>query len=201
MIKDILTHAAKYLGTPYVWGGESMSDGGFDCSGYVFNVLDDSGYKVARDTAQGYYNRFKNNEIKAVEAGALLFFGKSKSKITHVAIAASSTTMYESIGGMLNTKYNKGKGVTLSNISRRSDLIAICTVEKQTTAESYYPKYTGASTKLDHMLYCVGAPYGSVKKRTALANVNGIENYSGTYDQNIKLIKLVKAGLLRRFNI
>ena len=196
MIRDILANAAKYIGTPYVWGGESDSEGGFDCSGYVFNVLRDSGYKVPRTTAQGYYNRFKDNEIKAVEAGALLFFGKSKQNITHVAIAVDNLGMYESIGGRLNTKFNKGKGVTLSKINRRKDLIAICAVEKQ--AISYYPKYTGASVKLDVMLMLVGAPYGSVKKRTELAKVNGIENYSGTLAQNTILIKLVKAGLLRR---
>ena len=196
MIKDILANAAKYVGTPYVWGGESDSEGGFDCSGYVYNVLRDSGYKVPRTTAQGFYNRFKDNEIKAVEAGALLFFGKSKQNITHVAIAVDSLGMYESIGGKLNTRFNKGKGVTLSKISRRKDLVAICTVEKQTI--SYYPKYTGASAKLDVMLMLVGAPYGSVKKRAELAKVNGIENYSGTLAQNTILIKLAKGGMLRR---
>lgn len=195
MIRDILTNAAKYLGKPYVWGGESEREGGYDCSGYVYNVLNDSGLNIGRDTAQGYYNRFKANEIDRVESGALLFFGKSKTKISHIAIALNSEKMYESIGGRLNTKFNKGKGVTLSNITRRKDLIAICTIEKN--AIYYYPKYTGAAT-LDNMLKCVGAPYGSVKKRAALARLNDIDNYSGSYNQNMELIKLVKAGKLRR---
>ena len=196
MVSEILANAAKYLGMPYVWGGESESEGGFDCSGYIYNVLKDSGYKVARDTAQGYYNRFKNNEIKAVEASALLFFGKSTSKVTHVAIAIDSINMYESIGSRLNTKYNKGKGVTVSRISRRNDLVAICTVEKSTV--SYYPKYSGTATTLDNMLKIVGAPYGNVTKRRPLAIVNGISGYSGSYSQNMKLIELVKSGKLRR---
>ena len=196
MNKKILDAASKYLGTPYVWGGENMSEGGFDCSGYIYNVLRDSDVNVPRDTAQGYYNRFKANEVKAVEAAALLFFGKKKTKITHIAIAIDSKYMYESIGGRLNTKFNKGKGVTKSLINRRNDLIAICVVDKETA--SYYPLYKGASTKLDDMLKEVGAPYGNVTKRKPVALANGITGYSGTYSQNMKLINLVKAGRLRR---
>ena len=196
MANKILANAVKYLGMPYVWGGESVSEGGFDCSGFVFNVLRDSGYDVPRDTAQGYFNRFKANRIYEVETAALLFFGKSTSKITHVAIAIDDLSMCESIGGRLNTKYNKGKGVTCSSISRRKDLVAICTVEKVDI--SYYPAYVGALTKLDSILQAVGAPYGNVSKRKFLAATNGISNYKGTYEQNIKLIKLAKAGKLRR---
>ena len=196
MTNKILSNAAKYLGTPYVWGGESFEEGGFDCSGYVFKVLNDSGYTVPRDSAQGYFNRFKKNEIKSIEAGALLFFGKSKSNITHIAIAIDDKSMYESIGGRINTKFLKGKGVTCSLIARRKDLVAICTVEKQRI--EYYPVYNEGSSKLDDILRAVGAPYGSVKNRKFLAATNGISNYRGTYEQNIKLIHLAKHGTLRR---
>ena len=54
---DFVNKAKKYVGKPYVWGGESDAEGGFDCSGYVFNVLKDSGFPVGRLTAQGYYNK------------------------------------------------------------------------------------------------------------------------------------------------
>ena len=196
MINKILANAAKYLGTPYVWGGESEKEGGFDCSGFVFNVLRDSGYNVPRDTAQGYFNRFKANRIYSVESSALLFFGKSTNKITHIAIAIDNTFMYESIGGRLNTKFNKGKGVTMSKITRRKDLIAICKVDKEVI--SYYPAYKGAETKLDYILKAIDAPCGSLEKRKPLALANDIKDYKGTYEQNIKLIKLAKAGKLRR---
>lgn len=124
----IVENAIKYLGRPYVWGGESDSEGGYDCSGFVYCVLNDSGIKVGRTTAQGYYNKFKNNAATKKVAGALIFFGKSTSSITHIAIASGDGVhMYESIGSSKNTKTNKGKGVTYSYISRRSDLVAICT--------------------------------------------------------------------------
>ncbi len=123
MTNKIVENCRKYLGKPYVWGGESMSEGGFDCSGYVFNVLNDSGIKVSRTTAQGYFDKFKNNS-SVVDVGTLLFFGKSTKSITHVAICAGDGMMYESIGGKKNNKTTPGKGVTLSKMTRRKDFVA-----------------------------------------------------------------------------
>ena len=130
-MKINIDKAKKYLGTPYVWGGESMSEGGFDCSGFVYNVLNDSGIKAGRDTAQGYYTKFKKYEVAKtpIYSGDLLFFGKSKNNITHVAIAVSNTEMIESIGNKKNTKNNKGKGVSISRVTRRKDLVAVCRFE------------------------------------------------------------------------
>ena len=130
-MKINIEKAKSYLGVPYVWGGESLAEGGFDCSGYVYNVLNDSDIKVSRTTAQGYYNTFKKYEVAktSICSGDLLFFGKSKSSISHIAIALSSTEMIESIGTKKNTKTNKGKGVSISKISRRKDLVAVCRFE------------------------------------------------------------------------
>ena len=123
--------AKKYLGRPYVWGGNCEAEGGYDCSGFVFQVLHQSGIKAGRDTAQGYYNTFKKYEVakSSICSGDLLFFGKSKNSITHVAIAVSSSEMIESIGNKKNTKSNKGKGVSISKITRRKDLVAACRFE------------------------------------------------------------------------
>ena len=128
--------AKSYLGRPYVWGGESMSEGGFDCSGYVYNVLRDCGYNIPRDTAQGYFNRFKNNLATIDEVGVLLFFGKSISNITHIAIGLGDGTMIESIGAKKNNKNNPGKGVTISKITRRKDYLV---------AKLPYDKYQNVS--------------------------------------------------------
>ena len=49
----LLEEAARYLGTPYVWGGYSPS--GFDCSGFVSYCLTNSGVRnTGRLTAQDY---------------------------------------------------------------------------------------------------------------------------------------------------
>lgn len=197
-MRDYLINICKkYIGVPYVWGGESRSEGGFDCSGYVCVALNDIGLKVGRLTAQGYYNKFKSQPCSPYTKGALLFFGRSTKAITHVAISDGSGFMYESIGGKSNNKYNPGKGVTRSKITRRGDLVAACD-PLAGIASPYYPKYSGTSARLDVILKAVGAPYGSVNNRKKLANINGIEAYKGTLSQNLKLIALAKSGKLVR---
>ena len=197
-MRDLFIRKAEaYLGTPYVWGGDCPAEGGLDCSGFVFNALNDVGIKVGRTTAQGYYNKFAANACGQGTKGALLFFGKSKKNVTHVAISLGDGRMIESIGSSKNTKTNKGKGVTISRISRRKDLVACCDPLINYVAP-FYPRYTGVSTKLDEILKAVGAPYGSVTKRAKLANINGIVDYKGTLSQNLKLINLAKTGKLVR---
>ena len=193
-----LKAAAKYLGTPYVWGGESMAEGGMDCSGFLYNALKDSGVKVGRLTAQGYYNHFKDYEVSksSIKEGYILFFGKSKSKITHVAIAYSPIDMIESMGGSTNSKSNPGRGVVTSNISRRKDLVAVVDICKE--AATYYPIYKGFSTYIDVVFKAIGAPYGNVAKRKPVAVANDINDYHGFVNQNLKLTKLAKEGKLRR---
>lgn len=120
---DIVTTARSYLGKPYVWGGESESEGGYDCSGFVFSVLNMCGMKVPRTTAQGYSALGK--KVTNIQSADLLYFGKSTKRITHIAIAINGTQMIESIGNSKNTKTNKGKGVSITNISHRNDLVLV----------------------------------------------------------------------------
>ncbi|WP_421732354.1 C40 family peptidase [Cellulomonas sp.] len=41
--QDLVAAATAYLGVPYVWGGESLDEGGLDCSGLVQRALADLG--------------------------------------------------------------------------------------------------------------------------------------------------------------
>lgn len=120
---DIVTTARTYLGKPYVWGGESEAEGGYDCSGFVFSVLNKCGMKVPRTTAQGY--SALGRTVTNIQSADLLYFGKSTKRITHIAIAVNSTQMIESRGNSKNTKTNKGKGVSITNISHRNDLVLV----------------------------------------------------------------------------
>lgn len=131
-----ITVAKSFIGTPYVWGGESKEEGGFDCSGYLYNVLRGSGYDVPRDTAQGYYKRYCLNRCED-KSGALLFFGKSINNITHVAISLGGGYMIESRGTKSNTKSKPGMGVVISKKTRRKDLVAICSVDKNVSRETF----------------------------------------------------------------
>ena len=49
----VVAAALAQLGWPYVWGGESRAEGGFDCSGLVDYALAAAGIPVGRLTAAG----------------------------------------------------------------------------------------------------------------------------------------------------
>lgn len=70
---ELIREAEKYLGKKYVWGG-STPQSGFDCSGYVCWVLNQTGKTVGRTTANGLLG--KCDKIRSSEArpGDLIFF-------------------------------------------------------------------------------------------------------------------------------
>ena len=114
--------AQKYIGTPYVWGGESSAEGGFDCSGFVYNALKDAGYKVGRTTANGYRSYGTSINKAEMQPGDLVFFGKN-GQATHIGIYIGNGQMIHSSGGSKNTKSNPGKGVEIKNVDYRSDFL------------------------------------------------------------------------------
>ena len=118
----IVNAAKNYIGTPYVWGGESMSEGGMDCSGFVYNALKDAGYKVGRTTAQGYRSYGTSVSKSDMQPGDLVFFGKNNDA-SHIGIYIGNGQMIHSSGGSKNTKSNPGKGVTVTNVDYRSDFL------------------------------------------------------------------------------
>ena len=63
--------AEKYLGYPYVWGGNSPATS-FDCSGFVSWVINHSGWNVGRLGAQGLYNIC--TRTSSPRPGDLVFF-------------------------------------------------------------------------------------------------------------------------------
>ena len=69
----MLEEAEKYLGTPYVWGGSSPETG-FDCSGYVCWVLNQSGWDVGRTTANGLWQQAAKVSEHEAKPGDLVFF-------------------------------------------------------------------------------------------------------------------------------
>ena len=84
--KEIIAFAKKLVGTPYLYGG--ITTKGFDCSGFTSYVFQNNGYSLPR-TAQGQSERFEKVKMTAAEPGDLVFFGSSKTNISHVGIVIS----------------------------------------------------------------------------------------------------------------
>lgn len=80
--RQIVKEAEKYLGTRYVYGGNSPS--GFDCSGFVQYTLKKLGIKVNRSSRDQYKNGVAVSR-ENLQAGDLVFFSKGGS-ISHVGI-------------------------------------------------------------------------------------------------------------------
>lgn len=91
----------QFIGKPYVFGAEGPA--GFDCSGFVQEILKSQGMDIQGDqNAQMYFDYFKDpaNGVKAANTlGTLVFFGKSETEISHVAILLNSLLMIEAGGG------------------------------------------------------------------------------------------------------
>ncbi len=73
--EDLVEAAREYLGVKYVWGGESLSEGGLDCSGLVLRSFADLGVdgipRVARE--QGKIGT-EVDSMKDAQVGDLLIF-------------------------------------------------------------------------------------------------------------------------------
>ncbi|MEK5427785.1 C40 family peptidase [Cytobacillus sp. FSL R7-0680] len=77
----IINEAKKHLNTRYVWGGSTPS--GFDCSGFIYYVLKQTGTNIARTNAEGYFSRsyYVNDPVP----GDIVFFeGTYKKGISHL---------------------------------------------------------------------------------------------------------------------
>ena len=71
----MIAAASAQLGWPYLWGGESRADGGFDCSGLVDYALAAAGFPVGRPTAAGLQSLSVAVPLAATRPGDLVFVG------------------------------------------------------------------------------------------------------------------------------
>ena len=103
---QIVAEAKKHLGTPYLWGGDTMK--GFDCSGFVQYVLKQCGLTIPRTTEQ---QALVGTLIKksSLRPGDLVFFQNTyRAGISHVGIYIGDNQMIHA---------SSSKGVIISDLS------------------------------------------------------------------------------------
>lgn len=93
----LMVEAEKYIGYPYVYGASDPKTG-FDCSGFVCWVFNQSGvYHMKRLGANGLYSICQDISPEEVRPGDLVFFEKTMGAdvkgITHVGIYVGNNMM------------------------------------------------------------------------------------------------------------
>ena len=91
---ELIREAEKYLGMEYVWGG-STPQTGFDCSGFVCWVLNQTGTNVGRTTANGLKSQCDIIRPEEAKPGDLIFFQGTYgiSGASHVGIYVGNNMM------------------------------------------------------------------------------------------------------------
>jgi cell wall-associated NlpC family hydrolase len=104
--------ALSFLGTPYVYGGQSPS--GFDCSGLMWYVYGKFGVKLPR-TARDQSRVGRRVELNMLRKGDLVFFTMDRDIISHVGmylgakkfVHAPGTGKFVRIDSLENTWWRK----------------------------------------------------------------------------------------------
>jgi len=100
MIQDAKDYSLLFIGLFYKWGGDDPS--GFDCSGFVIEILKSVGVLPRKGdwTAEGLYGKFINYKVKTPEAGCLVFWwDKNGRKVIHVEFCIDENRTIGASGG------------------------------------------------------------------------------------------------------
>ena len=82
----LVMNAMGFLGAPYKFGGNSAESGGFDCSGFVRAVYEQSVGKVLPRRASDQAAATQTIDRSELKPGDLVFFNTMKRAFSHVGI-------------------------------------------------------------------------------------------------------------------
>ena len=111
--EEIASFAKQYVGYPYVYGGNSLTNG-VDCSGFTQQVYLHFGYSIPR-RASIQATVGESVSISNLQAGDLVFYGDSTG-VGHVAIYIG--------GGQVVHASSPSVGIIISNLYYRTPLSA-----------------------------------------------------------------------------
>lgn len=86
----IVALASRELGVPYVWGGESRAEGGFDCSGLILHAYRQAGVEIPRVSRDQARAGEPVASLADAIPGDLVAFGEP---VDHIGIYAGNGTM------------------------------------------------------------------------------------------------------------
>lgn len=107
---QIIAYAKQYIGTPYVYGGTSLTSG-VDCSGFTYSVFKGNGITINRSSREQYKNGTAVASKSSLMPGDLVFFNTGgNSAISHVG-------MYIGGGQYIHSTDGGNRGVCISNLN------------------------------------------------------------------------------------
>lgn len=106
---EMIGYAKQFIGTPYVYGGTSLTSG-VDCSGFIYSVYKDFGISLDR-RSRDQINDGPRVAKEDLRPGDLVFFNTGgESEISHVG-------MYIGNGEYIHSTNGAANGVTISDIN------------------------------------------------------------------------------------
>ncbi|MDE5772358.1 MAG: Ig-like domain-containing protein [Ruminococcus sp.] len=148
-----------------------------------------------------YYPACDSNYTSIVDALKSIGVDSGKDNRSRIA-AANGISNYSGTAEQNSTMLSKLKSGSLIN----PDSAPIVTTTPSTTPLApvnkieYYPACDSSYTSIVDALKSIGVD-SSKDNRSKIAAVNGISNYSGTAEQNIQLLSLLKNGKLATGNV
>lgn len=192
---------------------------GFDCAGLIKGIL--WGWAGTKNTNYGGA-KYEANKVPDTNANGMIKYCTGVSadfsniEIGELLWLTGHVGVYVGNGKVVEATPSWKNGVQVTDIHSRkwtkhgklpwiTYIKTTATVKPATPAPApsvaYYPAYTGSSTSLNEIFKAIGVPTkytGTYANRKPVAEANGIANYSGTYDQNVKLKTLAKQGKLKK---
>jgi cell wall-associated NlpC family hydrolase len=82
--QEIVDYALQFVGNPYVWGGNSLTNG-CDCSGFVHLIYKHFGYTTPRYSLSFQYVG-RAVDIEDIQPGDIVVYARNGEGVGHVAI-------------------------------------------------------------------------------------------------------------------
>lgn len=93
---DVVKKTRELIGYPYRWGGDSPSEGGFDCSGLVYYAYKSLGINISRTTYTQINDGVKITDKSKLQQGDIIFNFDDSGVPQHVMLYSGSGNVIES---------------------------------------------------------------------------------------------------------